>query len=411
MKKIISIFFCSIVMISCHKNLLDQPATDRPVPTTFWKSENDATIALQGLYSAARPCFDRDYYMDGHAEYFRCRGVSSTVGNLRLGDAYQSSNTGGMFGPTGYGQYFDNMYKYLYGVVDNANYVIANVTKMQASSATFGASAVLQTIQGESRLLRALAYFKLISMWGDVPYYTFAPTTNDQVQGLKRLPIGQVKDSILADLTLPSITCPIPPTNLRWDVHPGSQPWLYAERSICTGVPGTRMAGPSWKALHPMAQLRQPPLLPPPQIFAPWQKDYPSVTLYLNGDPGQIDSLGKADLLPNYFNLFMPKANGNPEMLLVFTHGGTGTGQGEELMRDFSGRSHEGSQCWVAPRYEIADRYQLLTTGDFAAKLIPMNPTVPRHGHCRQDYTRICGQSEKLFQSRLSHEIYYSMGL
>jgi hypothetical protein len=44
-------------------------------------------------------------------------------------------------------------------------------------------------------------------------------------------------------------------------------------------------------------------------------------------------------------------------------------------MRDFSGRSHEGSQCWVSPRYEIADRYQLLTTGDFGPKLIPMNPT------------------------------------
>jgi hypothetical protein len=43
-------------------------------------------------------------------------------------------------------------------------------------------------------------------------------------------------------------------------------------------------------------------------------------------------------------------------------------------MRDFAGRSHEGSQCWVSPRYELADRYQLLTTGDFAPKLIQMNP-------------------------------------
>jgi hypothetical protein len=103
--------------------------------------------------------------------------------------------------------------------------------------------------------------------------------------------------------------------------------------------------------------------------------DY-GLTLYLNGDPGEIDSLGKADKLPNYYYLFNPKTgNGSSEMIMVFTHGGTGTGQGEELMRDFSGRSHEGSQCWVSPRYEIADRYQLLTTGDFGPKLIPMNPT------------------------------------
>jgi hypothetical protein len=62
-------------------------------------------------------------------------------------------------------------------------------------------------------------------------------------------------------------------------------------------------------------------------------------------------------------------------MIMSFTHGGTGTGQGEELMRDVAGRTHEGSQCWVFPTYEIADRYQLTTTGDFAPKLVPMNPT------------------------------------
>jgi hypothetical protein len=44
-------------------------------------------------------------------------------------------------------------------------------------------------------------------------------------------------------------------------------------------------------------------------------------------------------------------------------------------MRDFSGRTVEGSQCWVSPRYEIANRYKLTTTGDFAPKLVQMNPT------------------------------------
>ena len=63
-------------------------------------------------------------------------------------------------------------------------------------------------------------------------------------------------------------------------------------------------------------------------------------------------------------------------MLMVFTHSGTPTNpsQGEELMRDFSGRTIEGSQCWVSPRYEIANRYQLTTTGDFAPNLVQMNP-------------------------------------
>ena len=101
------------------------------------------------------------------------------------------------------------------------------------------------------------------------------------------------------------------------------------------------------------------------------------MTLYKNGDPGQIDVLGKADVLPNYFELFTPRANGASEMILAFTHLGTPTtpSQGEELMRDFAGRTIESSQCWVSPRYEIVNRYQLTTTGDFAPAMIPMNPT------------------------------------
>src|SRR5690606_37472395 len=99
------------------------------------------------------------------------------------------------------------------------------------------------------------------------------------------------------------------------------------------------------------------------------------LTLFRNGEPGEIDELGQAEVLPNYYYLFTPIANGDPEMIMAFTHGGTGTGQGEELMRDFAGRSHEGSQCWVSPRYELADRYQSTITGDFVDPMIPMNPS------------------------------------
>jgi hypothetical protein len=44
-------------------------------------------------------------------------------------------------------------------------------------------------------------------------------------------------------------------------------------------------------------------------------------------------------------------------------------------MRDFSGRTIEGSQLWASPRYEIADRYQLTSTGEFAPKMVQLNPS------------------------------------
>ena len=368
---IIAIFGCWVILqTSCRKNLLDQEPTTELSPDVFWKTDADATAGLMGLYASSRPCWDRDYYFDGQGEFVRARGVSSTAGNLRLGDAYQSSNTGGMFGPTNYGALFDNMYRYLFGVVNRANYVIFNVNKMQTEGGN--TSATLDVIKGEASLLRGMAYFKLISMWGDVPYFTNVVYENATVASLSRTPIGQVKDSIMKDLNYAFDKLPIKASQFGRASKPAAlsvrgKLQLYWGSWKKNGWP--ELEGFSANAADATA------------AFTAAAADFKSVindyglTLYMNGDPGLIDTLGKADNLPNYYHLFTPKANGNPEMIMVFTHGGTGTAQGEELMRDFSGRSHEGSQCWVSPRYEIADRYQTLTTGDFAPKLIPMNPT------------------------------------
>ena len=380
---------CFIMQTSCRKNLLDQPATVNPSPATFWLTESDATSALYGLYSAVRPCFDRDYYFDGQGEFMRNRGNSSTAGNLRLGDAYQSSSTANMFTPTGYGQYFDNMYKYLYGGVDRANYVIANVTQMQAKDSKFANSSILSVIQGESRLLRALCYFKLISMWGDVPYYTFSPTDNSQVAALARVPIGQVKDSILADLTFAFNSLPAPGPAVT--LGRSSKVAALALRGKVQLYWGSwnKNGWPELEGFTPSAATATAAFTAAAADFKSVISDY-GLTLFRNGDPGSIAALGKADVMPNYFYLFVPKASDggksanaidNTEMLMTFTHGGTGTSQGEELMRDVSGRSHEGSQCWISPRYEIADRYQSTITGDFVTPLIPMNPTVPAAGN------------------------------
>jgi len=368
---IIAIFGCWVILqTSCRKNLLDQPPTTELSPDVFWKTDADATAGLMGLYASSRPCWDRDYYFDGQGEYVRARGVSSTAGNLRLGDAYQSSNTGGMFGPTNYGALFDNMYRYLYGVVNRANYVIFNVNKMQTEGGN--TSATLEIIKGEASLLRGMAYFKLITMWGDVPYFTNVVYENSAVASLSRTPIGQVKDSIMVDLTYAFDKLPIKASQFGR----ASKPAALAIRGKL------QLYWASWKKNGwPELEGFTPNAADATAAFTAAAADFKSVindyglALYMNGDPGLIDTPGKADNLPNYYHLFTPKANNNPEMIMVFTHGGTGTAQGEELMRDFSGRSHEGSQCWVSPRYEIADRYQSLTTGDFAPKMIPMNPT------------------------------------
>ena len=354
---------------SCRKELLDQEPTTDLAAAQFWTTEADATTALLGAYASTRPLFDRDYYFDGHGEYTRVRsGTLSTVsGNLRLGDAYNNAN----YNPSGYGAAFDKYYRYLYGGVNRANYVIENVNRMLTQANPTSVPA-LEAIVGEARLLRGLVYFRLISMWGDVPYLGKVIAENAEVTDIARLPIGQVKDSIMADFTYAFEKLPAKATQLGRASKPAAlalrgklqlywASWNHFGWPELEGfVASETTANTAYKAAA--------------DDFKKVIDDY-GLTLYLNGVAGEIDGLGKADKLPNYYHLFTPKANGNSEMIMVFTHGGTGTSQGEELMRDFAGRSHEGSQCWVAPRFEIADRYQLISTGDFAPKLIPMNPS------------------------------------
>lgn len=361
----------TVLFSSCRKDLLQQDPTTEVLQTEFWKTESDATVALLGAYASTRPCFDRDYYFDGQGEYTRVRGTSTTSGNLRLGDAYN----GGSYGPSGYGGSFDKMYRYLYGAVNRANYVIDNINIMIASN--IGNRGNLEVLIGEAKALRALAYFRLISMWGDVPYFTkmqssVASVANAEMLRQVRVPIGQVRDSILLDL------------QYAIDKLPAKSPALgrLAKPAVIALRGKVNLFWASWKKNGwPELEGFTQDVSAANAAYAAAATDFKSVindfglTLYMGGDPGYIGQLGTADTLPNYYHLFTPKANGNPEMLFVFTHGGNATNQGEELMRDFSGRSHEGSQCWVSPRYEIADRYQSLTTGDFPTKLVGMNPT------------------------------------
>jgi hypothetical protein len=181
----------TLVPSACTDDLLDQQPTTELGKQAFWQTEADATTALMGAYAAVRPLFDRDYYFDGQGEYVRARsGTSSTVsGDLRRGDAYRAD-----YNPSGYGDNFDNMYRYLYGGVNRTNYVIENVTNMLATAKPTSIEG-LETVIAEARLLRGMVYFRLISMWGDVPYFD-AGRANLLVSGAA----GAGKTTLLAAL-------------------------------------------------------------------------------------------------------------------------------------------------------------------------------------------------------------------
>lgn len=365
---LIAVFAASMLLPgACTKEILDQQPTVDLGAAAFWKTEADATVALMGAYANVRPLFDRDYYFDGHGEYHRSRsGTSSTVaGNFRQGDAYRAN-----YNPSGYGASFDNMYRYLYGGVHRTNYVIENVRKMLPNASETSLPG-LEAIIGEARLLRGMVYFRLISMWGDVPYIGRIIYDNAEVADITRTPIKEVKDSILADFTYAFEKLPVKGSAVGRAGKPAAL--AFRGKMQLYWASWNNFGWPELDTFTPSPSEADVAYKAAAADFKAVIDNY-GLELFRKGEPGDWGTMGNAEVLPNYFHLFLPKANGDPEMIMVFTHGGTGSNQSEELMRDFGGRTVEGSQLWVSPRYELADRYQSTITGDFVAPLIAAAP-------------------------------------
>src|SRR2546421_3706568 len=275
-----------ILPSSCRKNLLQQDPTTELPANAFWKTEADATYALMGAYAAVRPLFDRDYYFDGQGEYVRDRsGTNSTTGgNLRLGDAYNGAN----YNPTGYGAAFDKMYRYLYGGVNRTNYVIENVTKM-LPEANASSKATLETVIGEARLLRGMIYFRLISMWGDVPYIGHVIFSNSEVTNLARIPIAKVKDSIMADFTYAFDKLPLKGSALGRAGKPAAL--AFRGKLQLYWACWNKFGWPELEGFTPDPAAADAAYNAAAADFKKVITDY-GLTLYANGEPGEIDSLG-----------------------------------------------------------------------------------------------------------------------
>ncbi len=279
--------------------------------------------------------------------------------------------------PSNYGGNLDVVWTALYGGVNRTNYVIDNVGRMLPNAKTEESLKKLEAIVGEARLLRGMCYFRLISMYGDVPYFGKIIYDNSEVEALSRTPLAQVKDSILADFTYAIEKLP----DKAGEVGRAGKPAALAFRGKLNlyWACWNNFGWPELETFTPSPSEAISAYTAAAADFKRVINDF-GLKLFRNGEPGEWGTMGNAEILPNYYYMFIP-STGNPntdgEMIMVLTHGGTGTGQSDELMRVFTGRTIEGSQNQAIPRYELADRYQSTITGDFAEPLVPMNPAAP----------------------------------
>ncbi|MDD2953568.1 MAG: RagB/SusD family nutrient uptake outer membrane protein [Parabacteroides sp.] len=157
MKKIIvAIFSAAMISFSSCESYLDINPDDKITDEIFWTSTEDATLALNGIYSVLRNNYVYGYGGGYDActpnayQWAHWEGKQKQVGNGTI-----TSGIGGIV---------SNRWKYCFQGVYRANYFLEHIESVPNMDA-----AAKEVMLGEVYFLRALFYDVLVRSYGGVP--------------------------------------------------------------------------------------------------------------------------------------------------------------------------------------------------------------------------------------------------
>ena len=142
-------------MSSCSEDFLDRAPGDALSPSTFWKTEADADLALTGCYrQMGSP------YRPEEMWYWDC--VSDNQYNFHSHEGYRAIGNGSM-APSGV-----SMVSY-FNFLDIRTF---NEYLAMENTIAFSSEAKREQYRAEVRLLRAMKYFWKVMCYGDFPFTT-----------------------------------------------------------------------------------------------------------------------------------------------------------------------------------------------------------------------------------------------
>ncbi|MDX9881164.1 MAG: RagB/SusD family nutrient uptake outer membrane protein [Prolixibacteraceae bacterium] len=344
-----SLFFTVIISGSCTKDLLEQTPRAEMSSDLFWKKTDDAVFAVNGVYDANRGTFGKDYNWDGAGEFV----------HTRFDDGYTD-----YYNPSGLGGNFDFHWRNCYKTINRANDAIENIRLMKPQMADASSLSLINRLEGEARFLRALNYFRLIDLWGDVPFYT-KKINNNEAYSMERTSKTVIKDTILADLAYAAL------------VLPKSYP--TSDRGRATKMAALSFSG-KVKLFWACWMKNDNKLGEASTYYASAALDFKEamnptygLTLFNEGDPGTYQT-------PNYFKLFQPNNEYASEIIFSVQYGGPLLNQGESILRAFGTRNTGWGECWFSPNVRLVNKYQLISTGGYAPPLVLSNNAATING-------------------------------
>ncbi len=178
-----------ISLLSGCKKFLDRKPLDQSATTTFLTNAEEMELGLNGVYAAAFWQFPNNTPLLWAIE------ATTDLGLRRSGNADDQIAMGDA-GPFLISNALTvTAWQQEYRLVSRANQQIAGMANGKATVAP----ATFNRIKAEALVLRAWAYFHLMSQFGDVPYYR-EPLSIDQAFTLKRSPIATIVSDLYKDL-------------------------------------------------------------------------------------------------------------------------------------------------------------------------------------------------------------------
>jgi starch-binding outer membrane protein, SusD/RagB family len=314
LKYTIAFTMVTCLTIGCKKDLLVTIPNDRISTDIFWKTDNDALLAANAVYT----------FMSENAQHFiGTDGMSDIVYANPTGPAEALVARGGF---NALNSRISDDWSKNYAGIRAANSFLGNVDRIQTTNA-----ALITRLKGEVRTLRAYFYLRLAALYGDVPLVK-TEITLEEGQQLSRNPVSEVFDFISSELTAAAIELPLTQAD-KGRIRRGAALGLKARAMLYAGR--YQEAADAAKAVM----------------------DLKLYTLY-----------------PSYKNLFSYAAENNAEIILDIQF--IKDTYSNNLFQLLAPRSLNANSVWV-PTRSIVDAYQMANGKDIFDATSGYDPTKP----------------------------------
>ncbi len=180
---------CLLLLTQCKKSLLTiEPTIPISSVDNYYKNEAEAIAAVNATYTPLSAIYN---------------GAAWHLGDIMSDDADLGGGGGGdgletaeldNFTVTSFNPIINTMWAQSYYGILRANLVLEKVPQVPVMT-----ESIRQRSLGEARFLRALYYYHLVRLFGDIPLYTNVITAQ-QASTIGRSPKQQVYDQIIVDL-------------------------------------------------------------------------------------------------------------------------------------------------------------------------------------------------------------------